>query len=436
MSTIQTSIPKSGTPKFSVVTASFNAIAGLRLTAASLASQTFRDFEWIVVDGGSNDGTREFIESLGHRVSKFIWEPDEGIHDAWNKGVSLANGEFVAFLNADDLYHPNALAQASEACAKNPDAIVVGKTCLVREGEIVQTYCARPVRNFKMSVGFPHPSTFMPRKMFSTYGPFANKRISMDTDFLLRPIKQGVKVVPADFTVYMAFGGISTTKPVSAFREYQSVLIEHGLQSKSGAFFYTALYATAHAGRTILSDYGPRYMARNIKHAAVLLMNLLFRLVCIDPFRQLLFKLLGMKVARSSWIAPTTTMYSLGNLTVGVFSVINRGCLLDNRSQITIGNNVSIAYGCSIVTAGHDINAPYFDYFERPVVIENHAVLFAKVMLMPGAVIGEGSVILPNSVVSGFVPPFSVYGGIPARFIRDRTKNLYYSISYKFPFSL
>lgn len=423
-------------PKISVVTASFNALEGLRRTAASLAVQTNRNFEWIVVDGGSKDGTREFIEGLGAQVSRFVCEPDQGIHDAWNKAIRLATGDFVAFLNADDAYHPETLDLAARACARNPDAIVVGETKLVRDGEIVRTYRARIVRNFKMGLGFPHPSTFMPRRMFEQYGPFRSRRISMDTDFLLRPLQDGVKVKVASFAVYMAFGGISTTRPVSAFREYQSVLIEHGLQSPAGGNLYTLLYASVHGARSVFSALGGRYLARNARHVAVLGMNLLLRLVCVDPLRRLLFQALGINVAPSSWISPTATFYGVGNLAVDAHSVINRGCLLDNRGRITIGKGVSIAHGCSILTAGHDIDAPYFDYFESPVLVGDHAVLFAKAMLMPGARIGEGAVILSNAVVSGEVPSFTVYGGVPARFIRERNRNLDYAISYKFPFSL
>jgi acetyltransferase-like isoleucine patch superfamily enzyme len=436
MSYPQTSFTESRLPRISVVTATFNALDGLRRTAASLAIQTNRNFEWIVVDGGSKDGTREFLEGLGTQVSMFVCEPDQGIHDAWNKGIRLVTGEFVAFLNADDVYHPETLAKAADACAKNPDSIIVGKTNLIRAGEIVRTYRVRTVRNFKMGLGFPHPSAFMPRRMFIEYGPFRSKRISMDADFLLRPLKHGVKVKSAEFAVYMAFGGISTTNPVRAFREYQSVLVEHGLQSNTGAKLYTFLYAAVHGARSLFSALGGRYLARNARHLAILGMNLLLRLVCVDPLRRLLFKALGVSVASSSWISPTATLYGAGNLVIDAHSVINRGCLLDNRASIAIGKGVSIAHGCSILTAGHDIESPYFDYFEKPVVVGDHAVLFAKVMLMPGATVGEGAVILSNAVVSGDVPPFSVYGGVPARFIRERNRNLYYAISYKFPFSL
>ena len=78
-------------------------------------SQTYPAVEYIVIDGGSTDGTRELIESLGDHIDLWISEPDEGISDAFNKGIALARGEMIGLINSDDWYEPDAVAAAVTA---------------------------------------------------------------------------------------------------------------------------------------------------------------------------------------------------------------------------------------------------------------------------------------------------------------------------------
>lgn len=88
----------------SIITVVYNDSKNLQLTINSIRNQTFRDFEYIIVDGGSTDNTREIIDENGDIVSRFLSEPDNGIYDAMNKGLKLAKGTWVNFLNAGDQY--------------------------------------------------------------------------------------------------------------------------------------------------------------------------------------------------------------------------------------------------------------------------------------------------------------------------------------------
>lgn len=90
--------------KYSVITVSYNNLAGLKSTAESVLAQTSRDYEWLVFDGGSEDGSKEFLESLGDRVSYWESLADGGIYDAMNKGIRKANGEYLVFMNAGDRF--------------------------------------------------------------------------------------------------------------------------------------------------------------------------------------------------------------------------------------------------------------------------------------------------------------------------------------------
>ena len=113
----------SADPKVSVVTVCRNALQALQLTAASVRAQRYGDMEYIVVDGGSTDGTREYLESTGI-ADTYVSEPDGGIYDAMNKGVRLARGEWVIFMNAADSFAgPEALAGAMKAADAEADVV-------------------------------------------------------------------------------------------------------------------------------------------------------------------------------------------------------------------------------------------------------------------------------------------------------------------------
>ena len=92
----------SSLPRVSVVTITRNDLTGLRQTCASIDAQIFRDFEWIIVDGGSTDGTFEYLRSIDNSNCTWLSEPDKGIYDAMNKGLDRANGRYVIFMNSGD----------------------------------------------------------------------------------------------------------------------------------------------------------------------------------------------------------------------------------------------------------------------------------------------------------------------------------------------
>ena len=88
--------------KLSIITINYNNRDGLQKTIESVVSQSFKDFEWIVIDGGSNDGSRELIERYAESISYWVSEPDKGIYNAMNKGIKASNGDYLLFLNSGD----------------------------------------------------------------------------------------------------------------------------------------------------------------------------------------------------------------------------------------------------------------------------------------------------------------------------------------------
>ncbi len=112
------------------------------------------------------------------------------------------------------------------------------------------------------------------------------------------------------------------------------------------------------------------------------------------------------------------------NLTIGKYSVVNARCRLDNRGEIIIGNNVSISSDVIILTADHELDDETGGYNRlQKVVIEDKVFIGTRAMVLPGVIIGQGAQIAAGSVVTRSVPPYSVYGGVPAKLIKMRDKD-------------
>lgn len=207
-------------PRISVITATYNAAGQLPHTIRSLREQTSRDFEWIVVDGNSDDGTQELLRDSGDVITRWISEPDRGIYDAFNKGVKLARGEWLIFLGAgDELAGPNVVAECIGQLARvGSDAtIVYGRQILLSplERTPVETIGVPWAQmRGKWDIGRPalppHGATFQHKRLFDGVQPFDLRfPIASDSHFLLRAIREQVPVfIPVD-VARVPMGGVS-----------------------------------------------------------------------------------------------------------------------------------------------------------------------------------------------------------------------------------
>ncbi len=118
-------------------------------------------------------------------------------------------------------------------------------------------------------------------------------------------------------------------------------------------------------------------------------------------------------------------------LTIGKNTVINSKCRLDSRGGLVIGDNVSISEEVIILTADHDMDSPNFEGRNKNVIIDDYVWIGTRAMILPGVSIGKGAVIAAGSVVTKNVNEFEVVGGIPAKFIKNRSRDLNYKIEYR-----
>ncbi|MCZ4408133.1 glycosyltransferase family 2 protein [Cryomorphaceae bacterium 1068] len=158
----------------SVITVSFNSVKTIGQTLESLQSQTSKDFESIVIDGASTDGTQEIVKSFGDLVTSFVSEEDGGIYDAMNKGIARSRGQYLAFLNSDDAYFPETVEWV-KAFAKNTKAsIIYGNLQKERElsGEILTRIEKPNLKLMPKTMGVFHPATFVKAELFEKLGPY------------------------------------------------------------------------------------------------------------------------------------------------------------------------------------------------------------------------------------------------------------------------
>lgn len=147
-------------------------------------------------------------------------------------------------------------------------------------------------------------------------------------------------------------------------------------------------------------------------------------------------RVLGIRLGRDSSIAMDCFVTGFGSgwtLEIGDHSVINRRCTLDARMGLHIGDNVNVSAEAYLLTYSHDPRSPTFACVGGPIVIEDHAWIGLRALVMPGVRIGEGAVVAAGAVVTADVPPYTIVGGVPARPLADRPRNLNYRSRW-FPF--
>jgi glycosyltransferase involved in cell wall biosynthesis len=211
----------------SIITVCLNAARTLEQTLESVLDQAYPQLEYIVVDGGSTDGTLEIIEKYKSRLARVISEPDNGIYDAFNKGIRLASGDVVGILNADDRYAPWALSTvASAALAYPEEGVFYGKVAVTDEALHKWTvYPLGDPRRLSNNMSVAHPAVFVKKNLYEKYGLFDDSfKLAGDWDFMLRLYKAGERFCPID-KVLTAFAnsGASSVPSIQLLRENRRV---------------------------------------------------------------------------------------------------------------------------------------------------------------------------------------------------------------------
>lgn len=219
--------------KFSIITITYNSEKTLEETIESVLSQSYKNIEYIVVDGDSSDGTIEIVSKYRDKISKFISEPDNGIYDAMNKGLKLATGDVVGILNSDDIYFDNNVIEKVVDIFNQTDSdSVYGDLYYVKEDDLtnVVRYWESSVfekGSFKQGWHPAHPTFFVKKEIYEKYGYFdLSMKVSADFELMLRFLEKyniSAKYIP-QVIVKMRMGGESNSSIKNIIKGNRSIL--------------------------------------------------------------------------------------------------------------------------------------------------------------------------------------------------------------------
>lgn len=231
-------------PKLSIITINLNNLAGLQKTMESVFSQTFTDYEYIIIDGGSTDGSKEYIEHHSDKLAYWVCEPDGGIYQGMNKGILKSNGDMVCFLNSGDFYVSSSLfKELVDSLQPIHASVFFGKFIWEEpnndEVVISDHSCIRYHWDFRER-NFPHPATIYRRSAFNKVGLFdENYKILGDYDWNARALIQYrlpfyyFSIVTAHFIAE----GISMNKRFAVQRQKEQDIINSTYFKPTRLFF-------------------------------------------------------------------------------------------------------------------------------------------------------------------------------------------------------
>lgn len=175
-------------PLFSIITVCYNSSETIAKTIKSVLNQGFEDYEYLIIDGESTDGTLDIIESyrdrFGNRL-RVVSEKDNGIYDAMNKGISMAKGKLIGLINSDDYYEPGALQHVKDAYEGYEYSIIYGMLRKIKAGKELEVYLKSHL--FIEEDMIAHPSCFVSKKIYDELGMYSLEYpCSADYEFFLR----------------------------------------------------------------------------------------------------------------------------------------------------------------------------------------------------------------------------------------------------------
>jgi glycosyltransferase involved in cell wall biosynthesis len=228
-----TNLPDPDSYLVSVITIVLNRADYIEDTIRSVLAQDYPFIEYIVIDGGSTDGTVTIIKKYGDRISKWVSEPDNGISDAMNKGIRMASGVVIGMIHAGDYYEPGAVSAVVRAFLDCPDAGVVHGDMLLVHPRRTSAVACRPLRNLEKeawkTMPVLHPTVFVRKSVYDRCGVFDPAyRIAMDYDIILRFLRKGVLFRYVQKTLAtMTTGGLSGTNLSERYNEARNIAIRH-----------------------------------------------------------------------------------------------------------------------------------------------------------------------------------------------------------------
>lgn len=413
-------------PLITIITVVYNCKETLEKTIQSVLNQTYNNIEYIIIDGASTDGTLDIIKKYEDKIDYWQSEPDNGIYDAMNKGIVLAKGEWINFMNAGDTFSSFQVVDNVFKTKYNLDVTIIygDSTCILENGSSITCFADAPLEALKKAPVYRHGASFV-RSTYHKNNLFNLSRtdIGFALDFLfiyetfLR--KEIFQYIPQNILTWNK-EGISDNKFLQlkyCYRITKSSKIRYILNLFKVIIQQSKLL---HKSYTVVSLF-----YQNV------IINSIMNLIPIWFIRKFILKFSRIKIGRGTSINMFQHFIAPSKFKIGKNSHINRYCLLDARGGITIGNNVSISYKCNLLTGSHDIQTKSFPVKLAPIVIKDNAWIGIGATILQGVRIGKGAVICAGAVVTKDVQDYQIVAGVPANVIGMREKNLDYTCKPK-----
>ena len=239
-------------PSFSIITITYNNREGLRKTAASISSQTTADYEWIIIDGNSHDGTRNDFSRYG--IAHIICEPDKGIYDAMNKGIKKAQGDYIIFMNAGDMFANNQVLETIKSYTQSRPDFIYGDAI-----EDNHHKKARSHKRINWGMFTHHQAMFYSREYLKYMRYRPEYKIAADYDLTMKFLRRSehITYVPTAICVFET-GGISQTH-AKLGRDEQ---FKSRRQNKSCGLIANHMIRILQIVRYSLRQYTPRFYWR------------------------------------------------------------------------------------------------------------------------------------------------------------------------------
>lgn len=418
--------------KISVITVVYNDVEHIRETMESFFSQTWENKEYIVIDGGSTDGTVDVIREYADRLAYWCSEKDDGIYDAMNKGISHVTGDWINILNCGDFYcDKDSLKNVMTFTDLTDVDVVYGNSMASSETLEIPFEASDNIQIMNNSPVYRHGSSLIRSEVQRMFLYDLKHKddfgYALDWHMIYRVFKAGYKFKKVDvFIQCFRKEGVSNNP-------LRNIIYNYKIASSDGRSVKKYIY--------FLKKVILYYVRKTLVYRWISCFFLEFIINDVLPtipfwkIRRFVFKKAGVKIGKGTFIMKRNYFMSPHHLTIGEHSHINRGCLIDARGGVSIGDNVSISHNVSIVTGGHKMNSEKFKAEHLPIRIKDYVWIGIGCIILKNVTIGKGAVICAGAVVTKDVDDYAVVAGVPAKKVGERSHNLNYHCEWNVPFT-
>ena len=218
---------------FSIIVVSYNTKKKLIKTLNSIKKQTYNNYEIVIIDGLSTDGTINFVKKNRNKKIKFFTEKDNGIYDAMNKGIKKANGQWTLFLNSGDIFVDQNILINVNAIIKKKSDIVFGNT-IIKNKDLTYNHYSEFISNYSLQIPFCHQSVFTRTKLLKQNLFNLKYKICADFNLFINLQKKNFSFQQIKFPISIVISeGLSDKNRFKAFIENSKIIFRHALSFKN-----------------------------------------------------------------------------------------------------------------------------------------------------------------------------------------------------------